>query len=99
MVILESGDNGTIHRTNQKLAKRIQELNEENNLLRLKYETVLNMVCNIISAHLLNYYIIYFLVDTNNCRKPSSRKRIGTTQKRNKTQGINYFFLFFVFYT
>ncbi|XP_019872219.1 protein chibby homolog 1 [Aethina tumida] len=41
---LESGDNGTIHKTNQKLAKRVQELNEENNLLRLKYETVLNML-------------------------------------------------------
>jgi hypothetical protein len=40
----ENGDGGNAHKSNQKLRKKIQELQEENNMLRLKYAVMLNMV-------------------------------------------------------
>ncbi|CAH0563957.1 unnamed protein product [Brassicogethes aeneus] len=40
----ESGENGLNYKTNQKLRKQMQELSEENNLLRVKYEMILNML-------------------------------------------------------
>jgi hypothetical protein len=42
--IPENGDGGNAHKSNQKLRKKIQELQEENNMLRLKYAVMLNMV-------------------------------------------------------
>lgn len=42
--IAQSGAGGLAHKTNQKLRKKVQDLTEENNLLRLKYELMLNMV-------------------------------------------------------
>ncbi|KAJ3645177.1 hypothetical protein Zmor_022857 [Zophobas morio] len=42
--IPENGESGTAHKSNQKLRKKIQELQEENNMLRLKYTVMLNML-------------------------------------------------------
>ncbi|XP_001812890.3 protein chibby homolog 1 [Tribolium castaneum] len=42
--IPESGESGTAHKSNQRLRKKIQELQEENNMLRLKYALMLNML-------------------------------------------------------
>ncbi|CAH1164631.1 unnamed protein product [Phaedon cochleariae] len=42
--IPESGQNSNSFKSKQKLKKRVQELEEENNLLRLKYEMMLNML-------------------------------------------------------
>jgi len=41
---LGSGKNSSAHKLSQKLKKRNQELQEENNLLKIKFEVVLNMV-------------------------------------------------------
>ncbi|XP_074027451.1 protein chibby homolog 1 isoform X2 [Leptinotarsa decemlineata] len=40
----ESGQDGINYKSKQKLKKKLQELEEENNLLRLKYEMILNML-------------------------------------------------------
>ncbi|RZC37040.1 chibby -like 1 [Asbolus verrucosus] len=42
--IPESGQSGSAHKSNQKLRKKLQELQEENNMLRLKYTVMLNML-------------------------------------------------------
>lgn len=43
-VVLESGESANVHKLNQRLRNKMQDLQEENNLLRLKYEILLNMV-------------------------------------------------------
>lgn len=45
-VVKESGVGGTARKANKNLRSRVQQLEEENNLLRLKYEILLNMVSN-----------------------------------------------------
>ncbi|XP_050298354.1 protein chibby homolog 1-like [Anthonomus grandis grandis] len=42
--IPSSGKNSSTHKLNQKLRKKLAELQEENNLLKVKYELVLNML-------------------------------------------------------
>ncbi|KAL1494432.1 hypothetical protein ABEB36_010031 [Hypothenemus hampei] len=48
--IPNSGRNSSTHRLNQKLKKKKEELEEENNLLRVKYELVLNMLAETVAA-------------------------------------------------
>lgn len=43
-MVLETGESANVHKSNQRLRNKIQDLQEENNLLRLKYEILLNMV-------------------------------------------------------
>ncbi|KAL3273481.1 hypothetical protein HHI36_014922 [Cryptolaemus montrouzieri] len=42
--IPESGADASIYKTNQKLKKQVHELQEENNLLKVKFEILLNLV-------------------------------------------------------
>ncbi|XP_066248858.1 protein chibby homolog 1 [Euwallacea similis] len=42
-----SSKNGSAHKMNQKFKKRNHELQEENNLLKIKYELVLNMLSEV----------------------------------------------------
>ncbi|KAK9887697.1 hypothetical protein WA026_000018 [Henosepilachna vigintioctopunctata] len=42
--IPESGKDASLHKSNKKLRKRIGELEEENNLLKLKSEILLNLL-------------------------------------------------------
>ncbi|CAH2001980.1 unnamed protein product [Acanthoscelides obtectus] len=42
--IPEGGEQGSIHKTKQKLKKKLHEVEEENNMLKLKYEMMLNML-------------------------------------------------------
>ncbi|KAG5887196.1 hypothetical protein JTB14_016681 [Gonioctena quinquepunctata] len=42
--IPQTGQNGNTYKSKQKLKNKVQELEEENNLLRLKYEMMLNML-------------------------------------------------------
>nr|CAH7718279.1 unnamed protein product [Callosobruchus chinensis] len=42
--IPETGQQGTNFKTKQKLKKQLQQIEEENNMLRLKYEMMLNML-------------------------------------------------------
>lgn len=39
-----NGLNGNIHKINKRQENKIQELQEENNMLKIKYEILLNMV-------------------------------------------------------
>lgn len=41
---LETGKAGVIHKENEKLKKELKKLEEENNLLRIKFEIMLDMV-------------------------------------------------------
>ncbi|XP_017774618.1 PREDICTED: protein chibby homolog 1-like [Nicrophorus vespilloides] len=40
----ENGTTGSLHKTSQKLRSRIQQLEEENNMLKVKFELLLNML-------------------------------------------------------
>lgn len=42
--IIENGHNANIHKANMKLKQQIHDLEEENNMLKLKYEVLLDMV-------------------------------------------------------
>lgn len=53
-VFPESGESANVHKSNQRLRTKIQDLQEENNLLRLKYEILLNMVNIYFSSKLLS---------------------------------------------
>lgn len=60
-VIKESGVGGSTRKANKNLRSRIQQLEEENNLLKLKYEILLNMV----GGFKCNAILIDFLVLVN----------------------------------